>query len=130
IIHVIQLRASDQRDMFSDKIIMEISVGVGSTVCRNQKIRIFIIRSSYRYQLDLYRPLGQFLCRKDSGLVIGRSLPFFKSDRARGTAGETVPKPVAVIFPGELRFSIYHFNRPLMTGVGADSAAVAFFFIN
>ena len=59
-------------------------------------------------------------------LVIGGCLPLHKGDGPGGTGRQTVPQPVAVVVPHQLGLALYHGDGPLMTGLGAGAAAVAF----
>ena len=59
IIHLVQLGAANQRDMPADKLVVEISIGIGSAVCGNEEIRTVKLRCVCRDQFDLHGPLEQ-----------------------------------------------------------------------
>ena len=60
------------------------------------------------------------------GVTHLRCLPLHKGDGPGGTGRQTVPQPVAVVVPHQLGLALYHGDGPLMTGLGAGAAAVAF----
>ena len=59
IIDGIQFGATDQCDTVTHKFGMKVAVSICGTVRRHQKIGTVEIGSIHRYQLYLYRPLGQ-----------------------------------------------------------------------
>lgn len=71
-----------------------------------------------------------FFISENRGLIVSGGFPFHKGDGACRAGGETVSQTVAVIIPQEFRFSVYHADGSFMAGLGAQTTAVTFFFIN
>ena len=66
----------------------------------------------------------------DRGFVIGGGFALHKRDCARRAGGQTVAEPVAIIVADQLRFAVYHGDRPFVTGVCASAATVAEFLVD
>ena len=61
--------------------------------------------------------------------IIGGSFPLFKGNGACRTVGQTVPKTVTEVLSDEFCLSVDDIDSTLMAGLGAESAAVALFFV-
>ena len=59
VIRCIQLGTADERDLAPDKVLVEVCIGIGSAVRRNQQVCSIKVRRLYRYKLDLNRPLAE-----------------------------------------------------------------------
>ena len=70
---------------------------------------------------QLFR-LGAF----DGHLVVGRGLALLKGDGAGGAVWQTVAKAIAEVLTGEFGFAVDDVDGTLVTGLGAEPAAVAF----
>ena len=57
VVYRIQFWTSDQGNLSLNEILVEICIGVGSTICCNEKVCSVKVRRIYRYKLNLYRPL-------------------------------------------------------------------------
>ena len=66
-----------------------------------------------------------FLCGTDCRFVISWRFPLFKSDRPRGTGGQTVAQAITVVLPHKLCFAVNHCNCAFMAGSSASAAACA-----
>ena len=63
-------------------------------------------------------------------LVISCRLALYKGNRPRGTGGQTVAQPIAIIIPHQLRLAVHHSDSTFVAGLSASPATVAFFFVN
>ena len=63
------------------------------------------------------------------GLVVFGGLALLKTDCARRADRQTVSQTVAVVVTQKLCLAVYNADCPLVAGIGAQSAAVALFFI-
>ena len=70
------------------------------------------------------------LCSQHSGFVVGGRFPLLKGNGIHGTGRQTIAQAVAVILPEQLRLASYNANGTLVTGIGAQTAAIAFIFID
>ena len=79
VVHAVQFRTANKGDTVSDEFLVEISVGVSSTVRCNEQVGTVEIRCIYWSQLDLYRPVGKLrrLNRRFSGCGIRLSAERF-----------------------------------------------------
>ena len=64
------------------------------------------------------------------GLIVGRGFPGLEGDCPGGAAGQAVPQAVAIVLPGKVGLAANEGNGPLVTGLDAQAAAVAFFLID
>ena len=64
------------------------------------------------------------------GFVIRRGLALNKTDRPRGTGGQTVAQTVAVVLVHQLRLAVHHADGPFVTGLGTEAAAIALLFVD
>ena len=62
-------------------------------------------------------------------LIVRQCLPLHKRNRIRRTDRQAVAKPVAVVIADQLRLSVDHCNRTLMTGMRTEPASRTFFFL-
>ena len=62
-------------------------------------------------------------------LVIGGGFPLLKADGPCGALGQAVAKAVAEVLPHQPGLAIHHVDGALMAGLGAKTAAIAFFFV-
>ena len=62
-------------------------------------------------------------------LVVVCSFPLFKGDSTRRACRKAVSKTVAVIITQQFGFAVYHADGTFVAGFGAQTAAIAFFFI-
>ena len=69
IVGIVKFRASDKGDVIADEIIVEITVGIGGTIRRNQKICAVKIGRVYGHQFYLHGPLGELTARVYGGGV-------------------------------------------------------------
>ena len=57
VIHAVELGATDERDSVTNKLVMEVAVGIGGAICSNEQVRSVKIGSVHGYELDLNWPL-------------------------------------------------------------------------
>ena len=62
IVALVQFGTADEGNVIADKFIVEIAVGIGGAVCRNQQIGTVKVGGVDRDQFDLYRPLQKLAC--------------------------------------------------------------------
>ena len=72
---------------------------------------------------------GFFLRSLHGSVVVFRRFPLLKGNRSGRAARQAVAKSVAVVLPDQLCLSIDNVNGSLVTGCGAQTAAVAFFLV-
>ena len=70
------------------------------------------------------------LCGQNGSFVISGSLALNKVNCVHGTCGQTVAKAIAVVVAQQFRFAVHHADGPLVAGLRACAAAVAFFLID
>ena len=131
---------------------MEISVGVSGAVGGDQQVCPVKVRGVGGQQLDLHREIPQagaldalayragtgaggrsFLCllrRQNRSLIVGGGFPLLKGDGVHGAGGQTVAQSVAVVLPQQLRLAADDADGTLVAGIGAQTAAVALFFVD
>ena len=71
-----------------------------------------------------------FLRSQHSGFVVGGCLPLFKGNSIHGASRQAIAQTVAVVLPEQLCLASYNANGTLVAGIGAQTAAVALFFID
>ena len=71
-----------------------------------------------------------FLRSQHSGFIVGGCLPLFKGNSIHGASRQAIAQTVAVVLPEQLCFAGYNANGTLVAGSGAQTAAVAFLFID
>ena len=64
------------------------------------------------------------------GLIVGRGFPGLEGDCPGGAAGQAVPQAVAIVLPGKVGLAANEGNGPLVAGLDAQAAAIAFFLID
>ena len=74
VIHAVELGATDERDSIANKLVMEVAVGVGGTICRNEQVRSVKIGSVYGYELDLNRPLREPADSRNACIATARAV--------------------------------------------------------
>ena len=58
VVHGVKLGASDNRNLAAHEFLMEVRVGIGRAVSRDEQFRSLEIRCLDRYKANLARPLG------------------------------------------------------------------------
>ena len=72
----------------------------------------------------------RLLCSKYRSFIVGWCLPLFKGNSIQGASRQAIAQAVAVVLPEQLCFASYNANGTLVAGSSAQTAAVAFFFID
>ena len=67
VIHRVELGTADKRDAVPDEIPMEIRIGVGRAVGRDEQVCTVEIRRVHGHELNLHRPLAQLRDRGSKG---------------------------------------------------------------
>ena len=60
VITFVQLWTSNKHNLIFDKVVVEVSISISRAVCRDKQACSAEVRSVYRRQLNLYRPLGNW----------------------------------------------------------------------
>ena len=63
-------------------------------------------------------------------LIVCECILFDEADRAGWTGRQSVALTIAVIVAQQLGLAVYHADRALMAGLGSETAAVAFLFVD
>ena len=71
-----------------------------------------------------------FHVRFDRLFIVRGRLSFLKGNGSCRALRQAVPHAVAVVVADQPCLSVHHCDRALVTGLGAEPAAVAFFFID
>lgn len=66
----------------------------------------------------------------DRFFVKGRCFPLFEGDRSGWADRQTVAESVTIVVAKKLRFAVNHADRALVTGLCAQAAAIAEFFVD
>ena len=80
-------------------------------------------------------PAGQrhffgFLHSQHSSFIVGWGFPLFKGNGIHGSSRQTIAQAVTVVLLEQFCLAIYNANGIFVAGIGAQTAAVALFFIN
>ena len=66
----------------------------------------------------------------DRRLIVCECILFDEADRAGWTGRQAVAQTIAVIIAQELGLAVYHADRAFVAGLGTETAAVAFLFVD